>query len=236
MGAVNVSRHADGQLTPAQLKGWYKDELYEMAREGGTDAYCGNWNSNDGLHIVNGTFTLEQAKAYCDKNLDKRGSVLAFRIGDFSKVWPVTKAQQDILERVTKLDKEVNEFDYRILERAQGQKSKTKKCAHCESAINVHKISKPSLKDLNRSDTHYVDVGLFFQRGRYFMSSYYGMTDCPVCCQNLLKTETDIKNQASLVKRQAEARNKERESRAAYAKVQSGKPEPFWYVEGCCGC
>jgi hypothetical protein len=236
MGAVNVSRHADGQLTPAQLKDWYKDELYEMAREGGTDAYCGNWNSNDGLHIVNGTFTLEQAKAYCDKNLDKRGSVLAFRIGDFSKVWPVTKAQQDILDRVTKLDKEVNEFDYRILERAQGQKSKTKKCAHCESAINVHKISKPSLKDLNRSDSHHVDVGLFFQRGRYFMSSYYGMTDCPVCCQNLLKTETDIKNQASLVKRQAEARKKEQESRAAYAKAQAGKPAPFWYVEGCCGC
>jgi len=236
MGAVTVSREADGQLTPEKLKEWYQDELYDMAREGGTDAYCGNWNSNYGLRIVNGTFTLAQAQAYAEKHMEKRGDVLAFRVGDFSKVWPVTKAQQEILERVTKLTKEANEFDYRILERAQGQKSKTKKCAHCDSSINVHKIQRPALADLNRSAEGRYDIGLHFYRGRYLLSSFFGMTDCPVCHKNLLKTETDLKNQASLEKRLDEARKKEEESRKDFAKEQVGKPAPFWYLEGLCGC
>lgn len=235
MGAVTVSRQASGQLTSEQLKDWYRGQLSEMAREGGTDGYCGNWNSNDGLHIVRGVFTEKTAEEYAEKNLEKRGDVLAFQIGDFSKQWPVTKAQKDLQERAAKLDAELNEFEYRILERAQAQKSKTKKCAHCESTINVHKIRKPELKELTRSGAGRDDVGLSFRFGRYIISSYFGMTDCPVCSQNLLKTDTDKKNQASLSVRAQEAGKKMRESQQAYAKEQSGKPQAFWFVTGECG-
>lgn len=235
MGTTNVARHTPGPLTPAQLNDWYQDQLSEMAREGGTDGYCGNWNSNYGLHIVNGTFTQKEAEAYCDKNLEKRGDVFALRIGDFSKMWPVTKAQKDIQERAAKLEAECNEFEYRILERAQKQKSKTKKCLHCESSINVHKIRKPELKELNKSGAGRYDIGLSYQFGRYIMSSFFGLTDCPVCSKNLLKTDTDTKNQKSVQARLVEARKKEQESRQAYATSQVGKPQAYWYVEGACG-
>lgn len=235
MGAVNESRHTPGPLTEPELHDWYEGELHDMAREGGTDAYCRNWNSNSGLQIVRGTFTLKEAQAYAEKHADKRGDVLAFRIGDFSKAWPVTKAQKDIQEKLVKLEAESNEFDYRILERAQQQKSKTKKCLHCESSINVHKIPKPTVKELTKSSAGRYDVGLSYQFGRYLLSSFYGFCDCPVCSKNLLKTETDKKNQASLETRLKEARKKEQDSRQAYAKEQLGKPQAYWYVEGCCG-
>lgn len=235
MGTTTVTRHASGQLTPAKLKEWFQDELADMARSGGTDSYCGNWNSNDGLRIVSGVFTAVTAEAYAEKHREKRGDVLAFQVGDFSKVWPVTKAQKDIQSRVLQLEAEVNEFDYRILERAQAQKSKSKKCLHCESSINVKKIRKPELKEL-RQDCGRFDSPLSFQFGRYMISNIFGMTDCPVCCKNLLKTDTDKKAQESLNKRYAEARKKESESRQAFAKDQAGKPQPFWYVTGDSGC
>jgi hypothetical protein len=235
MGTTTVSRQASGQLTPEKLREWFEDERADMAREGGTDGYCGNWNANEGLRIVPGTFTRETAEAYADKHRDKNGDVLAMRVGDFSKVWPVTKAQKDIQDRVAQLATEVNEFDYRILERAQAQKSKTKKCPHCESSINVKAIRKPALKDLRQNCGRY-DGGLAYQFGRYLLSNIFGMTDCPVCSKNLLKTDTDKKAEQSLAKRYEDARKKESESRQAFAKEQLGKPQPYWYVTADCGC
>lgn len=235
MGTTTVSRQASGQLSPEQLKQWFEDELSDMARESGTDGYCGNWNANEGLRIVSGTFTRETALAYAEKHREKNGDVLALRVGDFSKVWPITKAQKDLQERAAKLKAEANEFDYRILERAQAQKSKTKKCPHCESSINVKAIRKPALKDLNQSCGRY-DGWLSYQFGRYMLSNSFGMTDCPVCCKNLLKTDTDKKAEASLAKRYAEACKKESESRRAFDKEQLGKPQPYWYVTADCGC
>jgi hypothetical protein len=236
MGAVTVTRNASGKITAERLRSWFNDELADMASESGTDAYCGNWNSNTGLLIVNNVFTESTALAYAEKHATKRGSVLAFRIGDFSKVWPVTKVQKDIQERTVKLEAEVNEFDYRILERAQAQKSKTKKCAHCESSINIHKIQKPELKELTQCTSGGYDSGLTFRFGRYILSSYFGMTDCPVCSKNLLKTDTDKKNQASLIARLTDTQKKRKESQDAHAKEQLGKPQPYWLVTGDCGC
>lgn len=237
MGATTVSRRASGQLTPERLYVWHRDQLEEMAREGGTDSYCGNWNSNHhGLHLVEGKFTAETAKAYADKHLEKRGAILAFRIGDFSQVWPVTKAQQDIRDRLAKLDAEYNEFEYRILERAQKQSSKTKKCTHCESSINVHKIHKPDVKELKQDCGRFMGSGLTFEFGRYMLANTFGLTDCPVCGHNLLKTDTDTKNHESLKTRFMEARKKEVQSRDEFAKSQVGKPEAYWFVTGECAC
>jgi DNA repair exonuclease SbcCD ATPase subunit len=236
MGTTTVTRHASGNLTAQQLPGWFREQLDEMAREGGTHSYCGNWNCNSGLRIVAGKFTEKEAADYAEKNIERRGAVLAFQIGDFSKVWPVTKAQKDISERLAKLETEANEFDYRILERAQQQKSKTKKCAHCESSINVHKLEKPQLSELTKSCASNYDSGIMYRFGRYMISSFFGMTDCPVCCKNLLKTDTDKKNQESLTKRLDEARTRARKSREEFATEQVGKPAPFWYVIGECAC
>lgn len=235
MGTNTVERHANGQLTPAQLREWFEDKLEDMAREGGTDGYCGNWNACNGLSIVNRTFKDEtEARDYVERRAEKNGDVLALRVGDFSKVWPVTKAQQDLQARLAKLETESNEFEYRILERAQAQKSKKKTCGHCESGINVHAIQKPSLKELLTSNG-YFRGNMFYMRGRHMMTHVFGLTDCPVCCRNLLKTETDLKNEESLRKRLAEARKKVQESQAAFAKDNAGKPQPFWFVYGECG-
>lgn len=235
MGSRDISKTASGQLTPVKLKEWFEDTKEEMAREGGTDSYCGNWNACDGLQIVNRAFAnQDEADSYVERHAHKNGDVLALKVGDFTKVWPVTKAQKELQARLSKLEMEANEFDYRILERAQAQKSKKKTCAHCESSINVRAIHKPALSELRKTNG-YFDGHLFFMRGRHMMTTLFGMTDCPVCCRNLLKTETDVKNEESLKKRLSEAHQKVRESQAAFAKDNLGKPQPYWYVYGLCG-
>ena len=69
MGTITITRTADGQLTHEALKRWFVDTKSEMAEESGTDAYSGNWNANQGLRIVEGTFTEAEAEIYAEKNV-----------------------------------------------------------------------------------------------------------------------------------------------------------------------
>lgn len=235
MGTVTVSKQASARLSPAELQDWFEDELRDMAREGGTDSYCGNWNAcHGGLNIVNKPFAnIKEAQAYAERNLEKNEDVLAMRVGTFPAAWPATKAQREIHDRLQRLRTEANEFDYRILERAQGQKSKTKKCSNCESAINVHKMPKPALAQLKPGAREGMMTGVIHYGNRYMFCNPFGLTDCPVCRQNLLKTETDKKNQESLTKRLAEAEKKAQESRTAHEKDNTSNA--FWYVIADCG-
>ena len=237
MGATTQTRQY-AACSAAELQRHFDDELEEMAREGGTDAYCGNWNSNEGLFVTTKQFaTHKEAEDYLDKNCEKRESVLAVRVGDFGKSWPETKAQKALIEKAEALTKEYREFEYRILERAHKQKSKTKKCGSCESTINVHKIALPRLSELSDDcdSIRFSGNGYRFM-GRFLKALYFGLTDCPVCSKNLLKTETDVKNEASLKKRMEEASKKVYTEKAEYEKSKQGKPRAYWLVSGLCGC
>lgn len=235
MGTVRVERQVSALQAP-ELKRWYADQLNEMAREGGTDAYCGNWNSNEGLcTVTNQAFTAATAEAYLDKHLSKRGIVYALKIGDFGKAWPVTKAQATLVERLTVLNREMHEFDYRILERAKKQKSRTKKCAHCESTINVHKLVLPRLSALD-SPGEWPECYVIRTCGKLKFVSVIGLTDCPVCQHNLLKTETDLKTEATLEARTDELRKKVQDEKRIFELSQKGTQAPYWLVSGDCGC
>lgn len=233
MGTVRVTKHAPASDVQA-LNRWYSDKLEEMALEDGSGSYCGNWNACGGLTVVQRSFaTVDEAECYADKVLDK-GDVLAMRVGDFKKRWPETKTQVALNEKLTSLTTESTEFEYRVLERVRKQKSGTKKCSHCQSSISVKALHLPALSELQIRDRSSPDVYSMYRMGRHLFANYLGLTDCPVCHKNLLMTETDHKNQASLKKRLAETSVKALESKTEYAKQNTGKPQPFWYVAGDC--
>lgn len=235
MGTVRVERSAEA-MSPAELRAWFAGQREDMAHESGTDAYCGNWNSNDGLRIIQDrTFTPQEAEAYLDQHLTKRGPVYALKIGDFSKEWPATKAQQTLVERLRALERESFEFDYRILERARKQKSKTKKCAGCDSTINVHKLPLPALRELEHATLH-LAPSVLSRRGRFHMVYAVGLTDCPVCGHNLLKTDTDTKQETGLLRRLGELSKKVADEKKAHSASRQGKDAAYWMVAGDCGC
>lgn len=235
MGAVTVIRHYPACST-AELRVHYQDEMEEMERENGSNGYGGNWHGNSGLHVSDKQFNNDtEARAYLERVLEKRGRIIAVKVGDFNKAWPETKAQKALVEKSKALETEYREFEYRILERAHKQKSKTKKCPSCESGINVHAIPLPKLSELTE-DTGSIRFsgGSLRFMGRFMRAMHYGLTDCPVCCKNLLKTATDIKNEASLKKRVAEASAKMQTEKAAYEKAKVGKSQAHWVVGGEC--
>lgn len=237
MGTTTVTRQYPA-CSEAELREHFSDELEEMARESGTHSYCGNWNANEGLHITSKQFTShKEAKAYCERSVDKNGSVIAVKVGDFNKSWPETKAQKALVARVGELEKELREFEYRILERAHKQKSKKKTCSHCDSGINVHAIRLPKISELTEDCGRInINSGNINFMGRFLRAMHVGLTDCPVCNKNLLVTDTDTKNKESLVRRLKETQQKVSAEAAAYKKAKEGKPQAYWYLYADCGC
>lgn len=235
MGTTTVSLRAPA-MSEADLASWFNDRLEDMAREGGTDAYCGNWNSCQGLRVVSLTGDEASVHGRLDQMAEKRGSVLAARVGDFGSAFPSTATDKDVERRLGETRRQIDLFDLGVLERAQAAKSKTKKCPRCESSITVRMMSKPTAQEIATARCGSgLAQGVFTIRGAYALSHWRGVTSCPVCSHELLRTPTDAKALAALEKKSAELSAKLDAARAAHAKRQTGKPQPFWLVLGACG-
>lgn len=217
-----------------ELKRHYNDTLSEMINEHGSGSYSGNWSTCEGLQVTDKVFSNSNAAGdYLNRVLEKRGSVLAVKVGDFSNVFPKTKQDQTLVEKAKQLSNELFEFDRNILLRAQSAKSKTKKCTHCESSINVKKLVAPSLKEM-RDPGQFSGSGVVRHCGNYLMVNYCGLTDCPVCNKNLLRTDTDIKNKESLRKRVQEAEQKVNDAKKQFTEKTKTLPKAYWLVSGEC--
>lgn len=243
MGAVTVTRQARA-MTEAELHTWFGYECQDMAREGGTDAYCGNWNSNAGLEVLKRppqeALTAEAASELLEKKVYKRGPVLAVRVGNFNLAFPSTAADKDLVQRLADATKAIGLFDWNILERGQKAKSKTKKCGKCESSINVHAMHKPKqaeyLKMLESGGGGDHGSGLYRICGQVYLTLSRGLTSCPVCDHELLKTETDRKAEKALAAKVQDLTAKKATAAQKYADAQKGKVSPYWLVSGECGC
>lgn len=239
MGTVTVVKTVPA-MPENELKSWYREQLGEMAREGGTDGYCGNWNSNTGLHIMQTPagkiFTRKEAEAYLESRVEKKSDVLAIRVGDFGKSFPATAADKDLVTKVADNSKQRELFDLAILERAQKAKSKTKKCAHCESSINVRALHKPTPKEvLETSESAFYVPSLVLLRGLVQTTYLRGLTECPVCGKELLKSPTDAKAEEALKSRLQDLRSKLAAAKTAFGTKQLGKDQPHWLIWGDCG-
>ena len=239
MGATTVTRTAPAS-SEEELRLWFKGELKEMALESGTGPYCGNWNTNNGeLRILScaGILNENQAWDLLESKEVKRGFVSAARVGDFSKIFPESKSDKALVLKHAELVATIDQFDWHILDRAQKAKSKTKKCPHCESTINVHKMQKPKLPEFLKAAKGYWDVPyVCWVGGSRRLSLFRALTACPVCDKNLLKTETDQKTFASLLPRLADSEAKLKVAQNAYDEKNKHKPKPFWAVSALCSC
>lgn len=236
MGTESVVRHAPA-MTEERLGVWFSSQLYSMASESGTDSYCGNWNCNDGLEILSSRkpLTLLEAEALLEGKAKKRGPVLAVRVGDFSKVFPVTTADTQLVQRQAEAERTLRLFDWSILARAKRAKSRTKKCPKCESSINVHALHSPSEKEILEPAGGGLDVpSLVHSRGRFWLVSMHTLTACPVCESEFLRTETDSKAETALKAKLKDLNDKVAKAKTAQQAKTSGAANPYWLVRGDC--
>jgi hypothetical protein len=138
-----------------------------------------------------------------------KGDAVAYKYGE-KPGFPRTKADVELVERITVMQKELDYFYTDIVKRFIDSKSSSKKCAHCDSVI-----SKKSRKHVAYSQTRSASI---IERHAYGL-----VTDCPACGGNLLVTDTDKKRLESLTKRHREAVTKQQE-----ALTSAKKNFPAW--------
>lgn len=238
MGAVNVTRSVEA-MPEADLKVWFKDTVAQMGYESGHDPYSGNWTTNEGLCILPGAYKTEnEAYRVLEARAQKRGPVLAVKVGDFSKSFPETKAEKALVEKFKELSEALDTFDWHVLQRAMSAKSNTKKCPHCGSSINIKAMCNVTLAEFKRAseDSRGIPSSLVLSRGRRLYISMMHLTDCPVCNKNLLMTESDFKKLDSLRKRRDEAHLKVSTARTAWEAKNPPQPRAFWLLYGLSAC
>lgn len=235
MGTETMIRMAPA-MSSQELGSWFRDTVGEMRHSRGNEAYSGTWATCEGLSILKqpGVINEARARVLLEGAAYKRGPVVALQVGDFSKVFPCTAADKAMVAKLAVLRNEKKFFEWNILDRSQKAKTKTKKCGKCESSINVHKMEKPATTELDRADTNSFGMPyMVLERGMYLLTGLRGFTDCPVCNSNLLKTDTDLKNEKSLKEREAALSIKVSTAKAAAA-AKASKDKPFWLLHGEC--
>lgn len=235
MGAIYVSKTRDACSTD-ELQLWFKEETARQRYQKGNDAYAGVWESN--LKILPQSFsTVEQAEDFIQKTSVKYGPVLAARVGDFSQVFPVSKADQTLVAQLEKVAKARLFFEFDVATRVRAQKSSKKTCSHCSSSINVQKLWIPTREQYRDAVSGSTAMGTppaaLTIRGKVEFLTYQGVTDCPVCGNNFMLTETDVQRKASLVAKEKELRTKVAAAKAAFDAKHS-KQRPQWYLGSWC--
>jgi len=143
MGSVTVTAAFTGD--ERALERWFADRVADDEREyGHQQGYSGHWNSCGPLSIMRRkTFgSIEDADAWFDENLEKRGDVIAVLVDEpnetFEKAYPA-KART-LLANLSAARNAVEMFPRALLLRIKAGKSKTRGCAKCGSAIAVAHI------------------------------------------------------------------------------------------------
>ena len=113
-----------------------------MCSERGQDTYAGHIGIVNGLDISSQVFKDSRtAEEWLVNNTEKWGSAKAVKVGDFSKVFPVTMAEKKMNEAYIALKEEITNWDATIIKRVKAGKSAQKGCDKCGSKISIKHIS-----------------------------------------------------------------------------------------------
>jgi DNA-directed RNA polymerase subunit RPC12/RpoP len=222
MGAI--TRYVTFQRCPSEkelFRSWAAT-AEEDAYERGHESYSGSLHHAH-LSVSRTAFKTEkEASQHADsdavQDAQQKGTALAFRYGDPSKVFPLSAADKALVLRRTALQREFDEVENSVLKRFVASKSASKKCPHCDSVISkksrVHLASENYAKKCERL------------KGFELRDYVHEQTACPACGYNLLLTDTDIKKRESLKVRLKDVSGKAHEAEQAFRE----KSEDYGYV------
>lgn len=194
-------------VTEQELRARWSKMQDDDEHERGHDPYNGALTHAD-LRVSNKVFkTHRDASDFAHDADVGKGDAVAYKYGD-KPGFPRTKADNELVERIACMQKEIDSFHVDIVKRFVDSKSSSKKCVHCDSVI-----SKKSRQHIARSHGKASSV-----MDRHMFGE---ITDCPACGGNLLVTDTDKKRLESVTKRHREAVAKKHEALAAAKKTSS---------------
>lgn len=133
----------------------FKEQQEYLCNEYGSGTYAGHIGIADGVQISNQIFKTEkEASDYVENEAKKWGPAIAVKVGDFSKVFPETKTEQNELAKFKDLEKKVNEWESSLVKKVIMAKSAHRGCKVCGSKIAVKYVK--SSKCPVCGDKHFV--------------------------------------------------------------------------------
>lgn len=116
----------------------FKHYQEEACDERGNGSYAGHIGIAAGLHVSTMVFKTQQAAYdYLVNKAEKWGPAIAVKVGDFSKIFPVTATEKKEVEKLHELQNKFNNWDSDLLMRVRQAKSTQRGCKHCGSKISV---------------------------------------------------------------------------------------------------
>ena len=195
-------------MSETDLKKAFTDYRKDKLEEFGNDSYGGHMGLVQGLRIIDKTFaTSYEAADWIADHQQKYSPAIAVKIGDFKNSFYSKPAVAKLVASMVELQAELSSFNTDILKRAKAAKSTMRGCKHCESRINITKFNPVD-------DSHNMSK----------------VTDCPVCGENLLVTDTDT---ARYVRTKAKWKELSLKLAELEKNVDTIK-EPKWFVGAWC--
>lgn len=117
-------------------------ELQEgRSYDNGSDTYAGHIGIARGLTISSKSFkTVNEAEDYVQNNAQKWSSAIAVKVGDFSKIFPVTATEKKEVQKLDEMQKKFDNWEKDLIERVKASKSAHRGCKRCGSKISVKYI------------------------------------------------------------------------------------------------
>lgn len=110
----------------------------DSCTEYGNDTYAGHIGIARGLEVSSKAFkSSKEAHEYVESNAQKWGPAIAVKVGDFSKVFPVTATEKKESAKLKELQEKYNNWDNDLLLRVKKAKSTQRGCKKCGSKISV---------------------------------------------------------------------------------------------------
>lgn len=106
--------------------------------DNGSDTYAGHMGIAQGISITSKSFkTVSEAEDYVEQNAQKWGPAIAVKVGDFSKVFPVTTTEKKEVEKHKELKSKFDNWETDLISRVKQSKSTQRGCKKCGSKISV---------------------------------------------------------------------------------------------------
>lgn len=137
------------------LKESFEKVQENACNENGSDSYAGHIGIVRGLEVTTKVFKDENsAYDYIHNNAQKWGCAIAVKVGDFSKVFPVTAAEKKELIKEQELQSKYSNWDKDLIMRVKQAKSTQRGCKKCGSKISVKYVN--SINCPVCGDNHFV--------------------------------------------------------------------------------
>jgi hypothetical protein len=117
-------------------------ELQESrSYDNGSDAYAGHIGIARGLSISPKVFKdVKEAEDYVVENARKWENAIAVKVGDFSKIFPVSATEKKEVQKLEELQKKFDNWESDLLARVKQSKSAHRGCKRCGSKISVQYV------------------------------------------------------------------------------------------------